>query len=94
MSHDISYLIGKQFQLHNIQSLHKEEKTRVQQRLINEDCYVTTTSRVKHAYCAMTVHFIVDFKLQSFLKSVQEFPDSHTTENIAQEINDTLEFIS
>ena len=38
----------------------------------------------------MTVHFIVDFKLQSFLICVHEFPDCHTADNIVQEINDLL----
>ena len=46
------------------------------------------TSRAKYAYCAVTVHFIVELKLQSFLISVHEFPDNHTTENIVQEIKD------
>ena len=84
----------KTISTHYMQSLYEEEKTRVQQQLNNVECYAITTdmwtSRAKHAYCAVTVHFIVDFKLQSFLISVQEFPDSHTAENIAQEIHDTL----
>ena len=48
------------------------------------------TSHAKHAYCSVTVHFIVEFELQSFLISVHEFPDSHTTENIVQKIKDAL----
>jgi len=65
-------------------------KPRVQQQLNNVEWYrITTdmwTSRAKHAYCAVTVHFIVEFKLQSFLISVHEFPDSHTAENIVQKL--------
>jgi len=75
-------------------SLYEEENTRVQQQLDNVECYAITTDmwtlHAKHAYCAVTVHFIVDFKLKSFLIFVQEFPDSHTAENIAQEIYNTL----
>ena len=79
---------------HYMVNLYEREKARVQQQLNNAEWYAITTdmwtSRAKHAYCAVTVHFIVDFKLQSFLISVHEFPDSHTAENIVQEIRDAL----
>ena len=79
-------------------NLYEQEKSRVQQQLNGAEWYAITTdmwtSRAKHAYCAVTVHFIKDFikdfKLQSFLISVHEFPDSHTAENIVQEIRDAL----
>jgi len=73
-------------------NLYEQEKARVQQQLNNVEWYgITTdmwTSCAKHGYCAVTVHFIVEFKLQSFLISVHKFPDSHTAENIVQEIKD------
>ena len=75
-------------------SLYEQEKVRVQQQLNSAECYAITTdvwtSRTKYAYCAVMVHFITDFKLQSFLISEHEFPDSDTAENIVQEIRDTL----
>jgi len=47
---------------------------RVQQQLDNVEYYAITTdmwtSCAKHAYCAVAVYFIVDFKLKSFLISV------------------------
>ena len=48
------------------------------------------TSPAKQAYCAITIHFITQFKLQSFLVSVYEFSDSHTAEDIVGEINGIL----
>ena len=79
---------------HYMVNLYEQEKSRVQQQLNSAEWYAITTdmwtSRAKHAYCAVTVHFIVDFKLQSFLISVHEFPDSHAAENIVQEIRDAL----
>ena len=48
------------------------------------------TSLAKQAYCAITIHFITQFKLQSFLVSVYEFSDSHTAEDIVGEINGIL----
>ena len=49
-------------------NLYEQEKARA---MNNVDWYEITTdmwiSRAKHAYCAVTVHFIVEFKLQWFL---------------------------
>jgi len=79
---------------HYMVNLYEQEKTRVQQQLNNVEWYgITTdmwTSHAKHAYCVVTVHFIVEFKLQSFLISVHKFPDSHTTESTVQEIKGAL----
>ena len=47
-------------------------------------------SQAKQAYCAITIHFVTQFKLQSFLVSIHELSDSHTAENIVGEINDIL----
>ena len=75
-------------------NLYGQEKSRVQQQLNSAQWYAITTDmwtlHAKHVYCAVTIHFIVNFKLQSFLISVDEFPDSHTAENIVQEIRDAL----
>ena len=77
-----------------MQFFYEQEKARVQQQLNNVEWYAITTdkwtSRAKHAYCAVSVHFIVDLKLQSFLIHMHELPESHTAENIVQEINDSL----
>ena len=48
------------------------------------------TSLAKQAYCAITIHFVAQFKLQSFLVSVHKLSDSHTAENIVGEINGIL----
>ena len=57
-----------------MQILYEEENMRVQQQLDNVEYYAITTdmwtSCAKHAYCAVAVYFIVDFKLKSFLISV------------------------
>jgi len=77
---------------HYMVNLYEQEKARVQQQLNNVEWYgITTdmwTSCAKHVYCAVTVHFIVGFKLQSFL--IYQCPVSHTAENIVQEIKDAL----
>ena len=84
----------KTISTHYMQDLYQREKTRVQQHLSNVEGYgITTdmwTSRAKQAYCAITVHFVIKFKLESFLISVHEFSDSHTAENIVGELNDVL----
>ena len=84
----------KTISTHHMQDLYLSEKRRVQQYLIDVEGYAITTdmwtSRAKQAYCAITVHFVTQFKLQSFFISVHEFSDSHTAENIVGEINDVL----
>ena len=84
----------KTISTHYMQDLYQREKIRVQQQLNNIEGYAITTdmwtSRAKQAYCAVTVHCVTQFKLQSFLISIHEFSDSHTAENIVGELNDTL----
>ena len=84
----------KTISTHYMQDLYQREKIRVQQQLNNIEGYAITTdmwtSQAKQAYCAVTVHSVTQFKLQSFLISIHEFSDSHTAENIVGELNDTL----
>ena len=65
-------------------SLYEQKKARVQQQLNSAECYAITTD--VWTSCLLCPFY----KLQSFLISVHEFPDSHTAENIVQEIRDTL----
>ena len=49
------------------------------------------TSRANHAYTGLTIHFINDqFELLHYLLETKEFPDSHTSPNIASELTDIL----
>ncbi|XP_011410051.1 PREDICTED: zinc finger BED domain-containing protein 1-like [Amphimedon queenslandica] len=49
------------------------------------------TSRANHAYTGVTIHFIDnDFKLHHFLLETKEFPESHTSLNIANELTSIL----
>ena len=50
------------------------------------------TSRAKHAYTGLTIHYIMeeDFSLQSHLLATKEFSDSHTAENISEELQAIL----
>ena len=77
-----------------MQDLYQREKSRVLQQLNDAEAYAITTdmwkSRVKQSYCAITVHFAAQFKMNSFLISVHEFPDSHTPVNISEEVTDVL----
>ena len=50
------------------------------------------TSRARHAYTGLTVHYINDaFTLQSHLLETREFPDSHTATNIAEELEGIIQ---
>ena len=77
-----------------IQDLYQREKSRVLQQLNDVEAYAITTdmwtSHAKQSYCAITVHFATQFKMNSFLVSVHEFPDSHTAVNISEEVTDVL----
>ena len=50
------------------------------------------TSRANHAYTGVTVHYITkDFELNHSLLETKEFPDSHTSVNVAEELKNILE---
>ena len=53
---------------------------------------ITTVLWAKHAYTGLTIHYIMeeDFSLQSHLLATKEFPDSHTAENISEEMQAIL----
>ena len=78
--------------------LFEAEKTRVLklvQSISDRDYYAITTdlwtSRANHSYCCLTIHYVsADFTLQSHLLETKEFPDSHTAENVAEELKGIL----
>jgi len=64
------------------------------QSISDRDYYAITTnwtSRANHSYCCLTIHYVSDdFILQSHLLETKEFPDSHTAENVAEELKGIL----
>ena len=49
------------------------------------------TSRANQAYCCVTIHYITpDFILRSHLLETKEFSDSHSAENVAEELRSIL----
>ena len=78
-----------------IPALYEQEKTRIQQKIEGvKDFGLTTdiwTSRAKHAYTSLTIHYIDDtFQLQSHLLSTREFPESRNAENINDELQEII----
>ena len=76
-------------------ALYDQEKTRVEQKVkVVENFSLTTdiwTSRAKHAYTSLTIHYIDDdFELQGYLLGTCEFPESHTADNINDELLDMI----
>ena len=50
------------------------------------------TSRANQAYCCVTIHYITpDFILRSHLLETKEFSDSHSAENVAEELRSILD---
>ena len=50
------------------------------------------TSRANQAYCCVTIHYITyDYMLRSHLLETKEFSDSHTSENVVEELKSILE---
>jgi hypothetical protein len=75
--------------------MYEGEKARIKRELSGIKSFSLTTdiwtSRANHAYTGLTVHFIDDqFDLQHYLLETKEFPDSHTSLNIARELTDIL----
>ena len=80
---------------HYLPQMFENEKRRIQEAVSSVTSYAVTTdlwtSRAKHAYTGLTVHYISgDFSLQSHLLETKEFPDSHTATNIADELEAIL----
>ena len=49
-------------------------------------------SRAMHSYTGLTIHFVdSDFNLHSHLLDTKEFCDSHTGENMANELSEILD---
>ncbi len=76
-------------------ALYEQEKVRIQQKIeVIKDFGLTTdiwTSRAKHAYISLTIHYIDDaFQLQSHLLGTREFPESHNAENINDELQEIV----
>ena len=50
------------------------------------------TSRANQAYCCVTIHYVTpDYMLRSHLLETKEFSDSHSSENVAEEVKSILE---
>ena len=76
-------------------ALYEQEKARIQQQIkVVKDFGLTTdirTSRARHAYTSLTIHYIDDTLLvQSHLLGTQEFPESHNAKNIKDELQETI----
>ena len=53
---------------------------------------LTSGHPVQCSYTGLTIHFVnTDFSLHSYLLDTKEFPDSHTGENMAEELAVILE---
>ena len=74
--------------------MYNSTKEEVRKRVLEATFYSATTdmwtSRAKHSYVALTIHYITKlFELKSHLLEVREFDESHTGEIIAQELEET-----
>ena len=81
---------------HYLPQMFEVEKKRIGKAVESAQRYAVTTdlwtSRAKHAYTGLTVHNIAgDFSLQSHLLETKEFPDTHTANNIAIELEAILQ---
>ena len=71
------------------------EKKRIMELVASARYFAITTdlwtSRAKHAYTGLTIDYITEeYSLQSHLLATKEFPDSHTADNIAEELEAIL----
>ncbi len=81
---------------HYLPQMFETEKKLVRELVRCAEHFAVTTdlwtSRAKHAYTGLTVHYITgEFSLQSHLLETKEFPESHTGENIAEELEGILQ---
>ena len=75
--------------------LYQAETDRVKKALSPVTSYACTTvmwtSRAKHAYISLTVHYLdEDYALCNNLLAVKEFPESHIGSNIADELESII----
>ena len=76
--------------------MYELEKQRIKTNLTNASCFAITTdmwtSRTKHAYTGLTVHYLsADFKLCCHMLETKEFQVEHTGIQIASELRDILQ---
>ena len=76
--------------------MYEMEKNRIKASLRNVSCFSITTymwtSRAKHAYTALTVHYLnADFHLCCHMLETKEFQSEHTGVQIASELRDILQ---
>ena len=76
--------------------MYELEKQRIKTSLINASFFAITTdmwtSRTKHAYTGLTVHYLsADFKLCCHMLETKEFQVEHTGIQIASELRDILQ---
>ena len=81
---------------HYLPQMFETEKKRVRDLMHSAERFAVTTdlwtSRAKHAYTGVTVHYITDeYSLESHLLETKEFPESHTAQNIAEELEGILQ---
>ena len=71
--------------------MYDKEKGKVKAKVAEVKSFALTTdiwtSRANHSYTGLTIHYISkDFQLASHLLETKEFPESHTGNNIADEL--------
>ena len=76
--------------------MYETEVSRIKASLKNASCFSITTdmwtSRAKHAYTALTIHYLnADFHLCCHMLETKEFQSEHTGIQIASELRDILE---
>ena len=81
---------------HYLPQMFETEKKRVADLMHSVEHFAVATdlwtSRTKHAYTGLTVHYITgEYRLESHLLETKMFPDSHTAENIAEELEGILQ---
>ena len=81
---------------HYLLLMFETEKQRIRTAVGSAEYYSVTTdlwtSWAKHAYTGLTVHDMSgDFSLRNHLLETKEFPDTHTANNIAEELETILQ---
>uniref|UniRef100_A0A1X7VR53 DUF659 domain-containing protein n=1 Tax=Amphimedon queenslandica TaxID=400682 RepID=A0A1X7VR53_AMPQE len=85
----------KTFSVTYLPQMYDTKKKRISNLNFSASLYSCTTdiwmSRAQHAYISLTIHYLAgDFTLHSRLLESNEFPDSHSGVNIAQELTQNL----
>ena len=81
---------------HYVPQLYDKERARIEARVSTIDKFSLTTdiwsSRANHSYIGVTIHFIdEEFQLCHHLLETLEFSDSHTGQNIGEQLTSTLQ---